>query len=37
MLLLMLKVNVDNWGIGILGVVWKVVEAVIDDWIKTVV
>ena len=31
------KGNADTWGIGILEVVWKVVEAVIDTWIKSVV
>ena len=36
-LVLILKVNVHNWGIGLLEVVWKVVEAVIDIWIKSVV
>ena len=36
-LVLILKVNVHNWGIGLLEVVWKLLEAVIDTKIKPVV
>ena len=36
-LVLIPKVNTDNRGIGLAEVVWKVVEAVIDTCIKTVV
>ena len=35
MLLLTSKGNADAWGIGLLVVVWKVLEAVIDTRIKT--
>ena len=31
------KTNMDTQGVGVLGSEWKVVEAVIDNWIKTVV
>ena len=37
MMVLIIKGNVDTWGIGTLVVVFKVVEAVIDTWIRTVV
>ena len=37
MLVLILKVNADTWGIGILEVFWKVVEVVINTRIKSVV
>ena len=36
-LLLIPKGNVYNWGVGFLEVVWKVVDAVIDTLIKSVV
>ena len=36
-LVLILKANVDNQGIGLIEVVWEVVEAVIDTQIKSVV
>ena len=36
-LVLLLKVNVDTWGIGILVSLWKVVEAIIETNIKTAV
>ena len=36
-LLLIPKLNVDNWGIGILEVFWKVVEEVIENQINSVV
>ena len=36
-LVLITKGNRDTWGIGMLKVVWKVVEAVIDTQIRTVV
>ena len=36
-LVLIPKVNADTRGIGLLEVVWKVVEAVIDTWIKSLV
>ena len=35
MLLLTSKGNADAWGIGLLVVVWKVLEVVIDTRIKT--
>ena len=34
MMLLITKLNADNRGIGVLGVVWKVVELVIDTRIE---
>ena len=37
MLILTPKVNADTWGIGLLDIARKVVEAVIDTCIKTVV
>ena len=37
MLLLISKENVDTWGINILEGVWKVVGAVIDNQIKSLV
>ena len=36
-LFLIPKVNTDTWGIGLLEVLWKVVEAVIGTRIKSVV
>ena len=36
-LLMIPKENLDTWGIGLLEVVWKVVEAVTDTRIKSVV
>ena len=36
-LVLITKANADTWGIGLLEVVWKVVEAVIETWIKSLV
>ena len=37
MMILIPKGNVDNQGIGMLGIVWKVVVELIDTQIKTVV
>ena len=37
LLLLITKGNADTWGIGLLEVFWKVVEAVIDTQIKSVI
>ena len=34
-LVFLTKVNADTLGIGLLEVLWKVVEDVIDTWIKT--
>ena len=36
-LVLIPKGNTDKWGIGLLEVLWKVVEAIVDNQIKTVV
>ena len=37
MLILIPKGNVNTWGIRMIEVVCKVLEAVIDNWIKSVV
>ena len=37
MLVLISKGNADTWGIGMLYIVWKVAEAVIDTCIKSLV
>ena len=37
MLVLIPKGNADTWGVGLLEIVWKVVEVVIDTYIKIVV
>ena len=36
-LVLIPKGNADTWDIRLLELVWKVVEAVIESWIKSVV
>ena len=37
LLVLIPKINMDTWGIGLIEIVWKVVEAVINTRIKSIV